>query len=188
MRKDRRRNHERAVLPFCGLCRRTMARCFAENPQFAEKECWRRDSPICRFADLPRKTAKRIECQSGSALDSQFCRFYRVYKYIPCGKTRKTGIGNCPLLGAAAERQNEKSRPHGQPKEADDEAPKTAHAVDGEHCAITRATSQRGEAGEIDSVGRGCDITSLRGHGSSLPPLKGRAREGAALQGRLSFF
>ena len=40
-----------------------------------------------------------------------------------------------------------KSRPLGQPKEADDEAPKTARAVDGGHCAITTATSQRADEG-----------------------------------------
>ena len=49
------------------------------------------------------------------------------------------------------------------------------------------ATGRPPEPGKNGSGRAGWDVTSLRGHGSSPPPLEGRAREGAQLQGRLSF-
>ena len=49
------------------------------------------------------------------------------------------------------------------------------------------ATGRPPESGNNGSGRARWDVTSLRGHGSSPPPLEGRAREGAALQGRLSF-
>ena len=100
-------------------------------------------------------------------------------------KTKTKTLPASPKTGPKA--AGRKSRPHGQPKEADDEAPKTAHAVDGGHCAISAPQSQRGRLGKCGSAGRGCDITSLRGHGSSPPPLEGRAREGALLSSRVYF-
>lgn len=129
------------------------------------------------------KTKQKTTRKPKAEASVLFCFFATPFRGRRKIKTKT--LPASPKTGLKA--AGRKSRPHGQPKEADDEAPKTARAVDGGHCAISAPQSQRGRLGKCGSAGRGCDITSLRGHGSSPPPLEGRAREGARLQGRLSF-
>ena len=129
------------------------------------------------------KTKQKTTRKPKAEASVLFCFFATPFRGRRKIKTKT--LPASPKTGPKA--AGRKSRPHGQPKEADDEAPKTARAVDGGHCAITRTTSQPPESGNNGSGRARWDVTSLRGHGSSLPPLKGRAREGAQLQGRLSF-
>ena len=129
------------------------------------------------------KTKQKTTRKPKAEASVLFCFFASPFRGRRKIKTKT--LPASPKTGLKA--AGRKSRPHGQPKEADDEAPKTARAVDVGHCAISAPQSQRGRLGKCGSAGRGCDITSLRGHGSSPAHLEGRAREGAQLQGRLSF-
>ena len=129
------------------------------------------------------KTKQKTTRKPKAEASVLFCFFATPFRGRRKIKTKT--LPASPKIGQR--RLDEKSRPHGQPKEADDEAPKTARCGRrGTLCHIQRDKST-GQIGENRAPAGGWDVTSLGGHGSSLPHLEGRAREGALLSSRVYF-